>query len=187
MRFGKRWVLCVDDDHDTCEIIQIYFSDWEVRTAASAAQALLSAKRRIFNLYLLDSWLPGQDGIELCRKIRRFDPNTPILFYSAAAYPGDRDAAIEAGAQDYIVKPVDPQFLKQRAESLVMKAELRDLEARTVEWSGISDYTLGAKRRESRAAAYRLFLSAGGTRANFSRFWSQHHQRANVFAAGNND
>src|SRR5262245_5125113 len=198
MRIGKSWVLCVDDDHDTCEILKIYCSDWKVRTAASAAQALVSAQRRTFNLYLLDNWLPDEDGIELCRKIRQFDPNTPIMFYSAAAYSGDREQAIAAGAQEYVVKPADPQFLKQRAESLMTRADLRDLEARSIELAALSENVLiprmpdggsrsqarlerSGRRHAARVTAYLHYTNAGGSRANFERFWTE-YQNANKFS-----
>ena len=69
------------------------------------------ARRRIseepFDLYLLDNWLPGGTGIDLCREIRKLDTTTPVIFYSGAAYESDRQEAREAGAQAYLIKPVD--------------------------------------------------------------------------------
>jgi DNA-binding response OmpR family regulator len=54
---------------------------------------------------LLDSRLPDLDGFALCRRIRDFDPETPILFFSGAAYEADKKRAIEAGANAYVIKP----------------------------------------------------------------------------------
>jgi DNA-binding response OmpR family regulator len=64
---------------------------------------LIQAER--FDLYLLDAWLPGVDGFELCRQIRIADPQTPILFFTGAAYAADTQKGIEAGANAYVVKP----------------------------------------------------------------------------------
>lgn len=54
---------------------------------------------------MLDGWLPGIDGFELCKQIREFDSVTPILFYSGAAYDTDKEKGIAAGANAYVTKP----------------------------------------------------------------------------------
>ncbi len=53
------------------------------------------------SIYLLDLWLPDGSGLDLCKKIREFDVKTPVVFYSAAAYEGDREAALDSGGQAY--------------------------------------------------------------------------------------
>jgi DNA-binding response OmpR family regulator len=58
-----------------------------------------------FDLYVLDASLPDLDGFELCRRMRAFDPETPILFFSGAAYEADKKRGIEAGANAYVIKP----------------------------------------------------------------------------------
>jgi|HubBroStandDraft_6_1064221.scaffolds.fasta_scaffold135068_2 DNA-binding response OmpR family regulator len=57
---------------------------------------------------LLDNWLGGEAGIELCKTVRSFYPATPILFFSAVAYRADADPAFSAGANAYLVRPSDP-------------------------------------------------------------------------------
>lgn len=100
-------VLCVDDNEDFCEMlsIQLKLLRIEANTVATAAQALWAIQAERFDLYLLDSWLPGVDGFELCRRIRDLDPHTPILFFSGAAYEADKKRALEAGANAYVIKP----------------------------------------------------------------------------------
>jgi DNA-binding response OmpR family regulator len=186
MRFAKRRVLCVDDHQDTCELLRFCFSEWDVVTASSATEAVRIAKRGIFDLYVLDTRLPDENGVELCRRIRRFDSHTPILFYSAAAYPEDRIEAVKAGASDYIAKPADPDSLRRCAESLIRKAVLRDLEARSIELEALSENSLTrskdlhersrqlfARSMAARVRAYKTFSGAGGTRATFVRFWAR--------------
>ena len=100
-------VLCVDDDEDTREMLSalLKFSLIETRAVGTAAQALSLIQTERFDLYLLDSWLPDLDGVELCRQLRALDPHTPVLFYSGAAYDNDKKRAIEAGANAYVTKP----------------------------------------------------------------------------------
>ena len=75
-------------------------------------EALKLAREQHFDLYILDSWLPDGKGVELCKRLREFDRRTPIMFLSAAAYETDKQAAIDSGAQCYLIKPVDIQLLK---------------------------------------------------------------------------
>ena len=100
-------VLCVDDDQDSREMLStlLGFSSIEAKAVGTAAQALLLVQAERFDLYLLDSRLPDLDGVALCRRLRNFDPVTPILFFSGAAYEIDRMRAIEAGANAYVTKP----------------------------------------------------------------------------------
>jgi len=77
----------------------------EAKAVGTAVQAISSMQTEPFDLYLLDSRLPDLDGFALCRRIRDFDPETPILFFSGAAYEADKKRGIEAGANAYVIKP----------------------------------------------------------------------------------
>jgi DNA-binding response OmpR family regulator len=100
-------VLCVDDDEDSREMLStlLRFSRIETKAVGTAAQALSLIQAERFDLYLLDAWLPDLDGFELCRRMRDFDPHTPILFFSGAAHEADKKRGIEAGANAYVTKP----------------------------------------------------------------------------------
>jgi CheY-like chemotaxis protein len=100
-------VLCVDDDEDFREMLSTLLKPlrFEARAVPTAAQALWLIQAERFDLYLLDARLPGVDGFELCRQIRMADPQTPILFFTGAAYAADTQKGIEAGANAYVVKP----------------------------------------------------------------------------------
>jgi DNA-binding response OmpR family regulator len=76
-----------------------------------------------FDLYVLDAWLPGLDGFEFCREIRRVDSITPILFYSGAGYETDKQEGIAAGANAYLVKP-DVESLVETMSSLIAEARI---------------------------------------------------------------
>ncbi|HEX8707205.1 MAG TPA: response regulator [Pyrinomonadaceae bacterium] len=105
----QKHVLCVEDDEDTCIMINSLLGliNCEVTSVGTAGQARDRIAGGKFDLYLLDNWLPGGSGIELCRAIREEDSSTPIIFYSGAAYASDREQAMAAGAQAYLVKPAE--------------------------------------------------------------------------------
>jgi FOG: CheY-like receiver len=75
-----------------------------------------------FDLFIFDSMLPDGSGVELCRRVRKFNQRTPIIFYSGLAYETDITKALAAGAQAYLVKPVDVTDLIQSVENLIGKA-----------------------------------------------------------------
>ena len=117
-------VLCVDDDQDTCEMVSalLRLIGCEVATAHSADEAEEMIRGRGFDLYLLDNWLPGGSGVELCRAIRARGDTSPVVFYSGAAYDSDRAEAIGAGAQAYLVKPGDAGLLVETVKGLLPPA-----------------------------------------------------------------
>ena len=100
-------ILYVEDHEDTVELVTLVLTrnNYNVVAARNYDDALLLARTRPFDLYLIDNWVIGGSGIELCKKLRKTDPITPILFYSAAAYESDREEADAAGADGYLIKP----------------------------------------------------------------------------------
>ena len=117
-------VLCVDDDEDSREMLSVLLKFWRIETkgVGTATQALSLIQAEHFDLYLLDTWLPDLDGVELCRRMRAFDPRTPILFFSGAAYEADKKRGMEAGANAYVIKP-DIDGLVGTITQLVSHAE----------------------------------------------------------------
>ena len=120
-------ILCVEDDAESREMITILLGLWgyEVVTASSPTDGLELAQQDSFALIMLDNWYESGTGLELCKQIRRFDTNTPIIFYSAAAYEADVQKAMEAGAQGYFPKPTDIQVLVQTIEGLTKPARMQ--------------------------------------------------------------
>ena len=117
-------VLCVEDDEDSrvMLITLLRHALIEAQAVGTAVQAISSIQTERFDLYLLDSRLPDADGFELCRWIRDFDPDTPILFFSGAAYETDKKRGIEAGANAYVIKP-DFDDLVGTIKQFVSRAE----------------------------------------------------------------
>ncbi len=118
-------ILCTEDDADTRDLIVIILNahNCEVVTSASSDESVRLARTQRFDLYLLDNWLPGFSGIELCEELRSFDSTTPILFYSGAAYPMDKKQAQECGAQGYLTKPADGDQLAREVLRLIAASQ----------------------------------------------------------------
>jgi DNA-binding response OmpR family regulator len=126
-------VLFVDDDEDACEILRLLMRSFgiDATCAQSAVEAWPLIRGQSFDLFVLDGWLPGIDGFEFCRQIREFDSDTPILFYSGAAYDADKQRGIEAGANAYVTKPDVDGLIKNIAD-LIAKAEASEVNSRSV-------------------------------------------------------
>jgi DNA-binding response OmpR family regulator len=110
---NRKRILLVEDEEDAINFATLALAEYEITCARNFDEGLSIAQQRDFDLYILDSWLPDKSGVELCRAIRKFDPDTPILFYPAAAYARDIEDALRAGAQDYLIKPVSLDDLEQ--------------------------------------------------------------------------
>jgi CheY-like chemotaxis protein len=117
-------ILYTEDDADTRELVSYVLagSNYKVMVAENNDTALLLARSNHFDLYMIDNWMPGGSGVELCRKLREFDSYTPILFYSGAAYDKDKQEAFASGAQGYLIKPVDNDELIKEVFRLIAEA-----------------------------------------------------------------
>lgn len=122
----KGRILCSEDDEDTRSMIVLLLTGhgFEVVCTENAEKAIEQAKNEIFDLFLIDSWLPGMTGTDLCEAVRKFDVKTPILFYSGAAYETDKEAARLAGAQGYVVKPAFGDELVDEVVRLIAESKL---------------------------------------------------------------
>src|SRR3989449_6165518 len=110
-------VLIVDDEGDTREVLSVLLSSAgaEVRTSASAADALVILTRWQPDVLLADIAMPGEDGYALLSKLRALTPRQggeiPALALTAYAHPQDRQRALAAGFHDYVAKPFEPPSL----------------------------------------------------------------------------
>jgi len=96
-------------------------SGYDIKCVESPFEALDLVKKEKFDLIILDNWMPGMIGTELTRLIRDFDLTTPILFYSAAAYAADKQAAFDAGANGYLTKPTGIDELLDEVNRLISR------------------------------------------------------------------
>jgi DNA-binding response OmpR family regulator len=126
---GRRHVVLIEDDQDIAEAIcyQLEKAGLWVRVARTGEEGL-EAVRRGADLVLLDLNLPGMDGLEVCRMIRRqaSTAHLPIIIVSARAEEVDRILGLEMGADDYVVKPFSPKELAARCRVALRRAEAGD-------------------------------------------------------------
>jgi two-component system, OmpR family, response regulator MprA len=118
-------VLVVDDDPKILSVLRrgLSFAGYEVALAADGLEALLVARDRPPDLVVLDVMLPGLDGLEVCRRLRAGDPAVPILMLTAMDRVPDRVAGLDAGADDYLVKPFAFDELLARVRALLRRAQ----------------------------------------------------------------
>ncbi|MFN2576296.1 MAG: response regulator [Pyrinomonadaceae bacterium] len=118
-------VLCTEDDRDTRELLNVILTShgFEVISPTTSNEALELIKTQTFDLVLVDNWMPDLSGTELTKRIREFDTETPILFCSGAAYERDKEAARLAGAQGYLVKPVEVDYLLAEVSRIIAESK----------------------------------------------------------------
>jgi two-component system OmpR family response regulator len=115
----RKRILCVEDDVDSCEMLRVLLHEYEVVTANTVREGLKMAKAERFDLYLLDSTYPDGSGVELCRELRAFDAETPVIFHSGMEGESDIEDAMSAGAQAYLVKPIGIDELEGSIQRLL--------------------------------------------------------------------
>jgi two-component system alkaline phosphatase synthesis response regulator PhoP len=117
----KRRILCAETHQDTCSLLTLLLErqGHEVKTGNSIGDCLELARREHFDLYLLDERYPDGTSIELCKKLRALDPQTPILFFSSACFEKDIQQGMDAGAQAYLTKPGDILQVVQTIKALL--------------------------------------------------------------------
>jgi two-component system, OmpR family, response regulator MprA len=119
-------ILVVDDERAVRESLRraLELEGYEVQLAEDGAQAIerLGAGNGQPDAVVLDVLMPGIDGIDVCRHLRRTGNTTPVLMLTARDGVGDRVAGLDAGADDYLVKPFALEELLARVRALLRRA-----------------------------------------------------------------
>src|SRR3954465_10148720 len=117
-------VLAVDDDPSVRQMIVDYLGDNEIRVTALASGQQVSEvmKRDTIDLVVLDLRLPGEDGMEIARKLRQESAGLPIIMLTGRKDEADRVMGLELGADDYLTKPFSPRELLARIRALLRRA-----------------------------------------------------------------
>ena len=118
-------VLVVDDEDHIVELARIYLTreGYEVEGVGDGSQALARFAQIKPDLVVLDIMLPGADGLEICKEIRK-QSQVPIIMLTARDEVTDKVVGLEVGADDYLTKPFHPQELVARAKALLRRARL---------------------------------------------------------------
>jgi len=120
----KAHILVVDDDPRITDLLRriLAFEGYSVSVAASGDAALQSVLERPADLIVLDLMLPGMDGLEVARRLRAAGDVVPILMLTARDAVPDRVEGLEAGGDDYLVKPFAPEELVARVKALLRRS-----------------------------------------------------------------
>lgn len=116
-------VLVIEDNRDLAEVLKMHLQDLSLKVdlADDGAAGLTKAETGIYDLIILDLMLPGLDGMEICRRVRRKNEYTPILMLTSKSSELDRILGLEMGADDYVTKPFSLKELIARVKAILRR------------------------------------------------------------------
>ena len=116
-------ILVVEDEPDIALGLEddLERQGYEVATVSDGAGAIRLASEGTWDLILLDVMLPGVDGFEVCRELRRMRIKTPIIILTAKVHEAEKVLGLELGADDYVTKPFSPRELRARIKAVLRR------------------------------------------------------------------
>lgn len=138
-------ILLVEDEEKLAKFIEMElgYEGYTVTVANDGLSGLMAARDSEPDLILLDWMLPGLTGVEVCRRLRSTGAQVPVILLTAKDDVGDRVAGLDAGADDYVVKPFSIEELLAR-----VRAQLRRNQPQEVDALQFQDLSLNRKTRE---------------------------------------
>jgi len=120
---GGPKVLVIDDEENVCELVTLYFekAGYQVICTGDGREGVEMSKTEKPDLVILDLMLPGVDGLDVCKDIRKAS-NVPLIMLSARVDEVDRVLGLEIGADDYVTKPFSPRELLARVKAVLRRA-----------------------------------------------------------------
>ncbi len=116
-------ILVVEDEARLARGLQddLTLEGFDVEVAGDGAEATRRAREQAFDLIVLDVMLPGKDGFEVCRELRREGFRTPIIMLTARTSESEKVLGLEVGADDYVTKPFSPRELRARIKAVLRR------------------------------------------------------------------
>jgi len=134
-------ILLVDDEQDILEIVGYNLSQegYKIVTASNGREAIAVAKKEIPQLIIMDVMMPEMDGMEACENIRKIPElsNVIITFLTARSEDYSQVAGFDAGADDYIAKPIKPKLLVSKVKALLRRLKSDSVASETLNVGGI--------------------------------------------------
>ena len=134
-------ILVVDDDLDIIEILKYNLNNYGyfVKSANNGIKAIKKAKKFLPDIILMDVMMPEISGIEACSEIRKIDQlrNTIIIFLSARSEDYTQISAYDAGADDYISKPVKPKILLKKISNIAKKIKSENTYSKILDFGSL--------------------------------------------------
>src|SRR5262245_37915048 len=151
-------ILVVEDEPQIAEIARDYLehAGFAVTVAGNGARALIDARAKPPDLVVLDLGLPGMDGLDVARVLRR-ESSVPIIMLTARVEERDRIAGLELGADDYVTKPFSPRELVARVRAVLRRAPAVP---QTTDVVRAADVTLDVPRMKATAGRRSIDLTA---------------------------
>ncbi len=122
---GKETILIVDDEQDILELLNYNLGrdGYKVLSAQTGEEALDTASRELPGLIILDLMLPGIDGLEVCKRLKKASETEkiPIIMLTAKGEEADIVTGLELGADDYITKPFSPKVVIARVRAVLRR------------------------------------------------------------------
>lgn len=149
-------ILLVDDEQNIRELAALYLEKegFIVDFAADGYEAIQRFKQVPPNIVLLDVMMPGMDGFEVCRELRR-ESDVPVLMLTARSEDVDKIVGLELGADDYMTKPFNPRELVARVKAILRRYESGNRPKNTL---AVGNLSLDKARREVKIGGERLDL-----------------------------
>ena len=149
-------ILLVDDEPDILEIIRFNLEKvgYQIKTASNGLDAIKVSKKFLPNLIILDVMMPDLDGIETCERLRQDErfQETIIMFLTARGEDYSYVAAFDAGADDYVTKPVKPKVLVSKVKGLLRRLKKREATSTQLEFKNLvidrEEYKVTLKGKE---------------------------------------
>lgn len=157
-------VLVVEDDTDIAELLGLHLQDLDcdVETVHNGKEGYNTARGGQFDLIILDLNLPGMDGLEVCKKLRSEQNNTPILMLTARSEEIDKVLGLESGADDYLTKPFSVRELQARVKAILRRVQILQEETKSEENGdqlSHGDLVIDAEKRKVTIAGKRIELT----------------------------
>ena len=166
-------LLVVDDDERIRVLLQKFLirDGYLVSVARDAGQARRILAGLDFDLIILDVMMPGEDGVSLTKHLRE-TRNTPILLLTAKGETADRIRGLEAGADDYLVKPFEPKELLLRLAAILRRAPAVEENVEVPKVLHLGEVSYDVERGELWKGDERIRLTA--TESHLMRIFSNH-------------
>ena len=121
-------VLVVEDEPNIAFALEadLQTEGYQTTVATTGPEALAVAKGAAFDLILLDVMLPGKDGFDVCRELRRSGVHTPIILLTAKTHDAEKVMGLDLGADDYVTKPFNPHELRARIRAALRRVAAVD-------------------------------------------------------------
>lgn len=163
----KPEVLIVDDDPNICEVVRLYLNreGYLTRIVHDGAAALTAVEESLPSLIILDIMLPEHDGWEICQRLRE-EYRVPIIMLTALGESTDRIAGLNLGADDYMVKPFDPNELVARVNAVLR---------RSAEWGTDTPEALHFEGLEVRPSQFEVLVEGAPVELAPKEFELLHH------------